>query len=74
MIAVSRRAALAGAAAALLMTAAAPSTVSADTATIKCFGINSCKGHGIGNNACAGKGIVRTSQANCTAKGGRVVS
>jgi uncharacterized membrane protein len=41
--------------------------------TVKCFGINSCAGHG-GNNSCAGKGVVSTTKANCLAKGGKIVS
>ncbi len=69
-------AALAFAAAAMIGATAVPvlQTAPAQAAeTIKCFGINSCAGHG-GNNSCAGKGVVSTTKANCLAKGGKIVS
>lgn len=40
--------------------------------SVKCFGINSCAGHG-GNNACKGQGVVKTSRAKCLAAGGKIV-
>ena len=57
-----------------------------DTAkTVKCSGVNSCKGHGecasadgshacAGKNECKGKGWVKVkSEEECTKKGGTVV-
>ncbi len=47
--------------------------------TVKCFGLNACKGHGscksIGNackghNACKGQGFSMMSKGRCMAKGG----
>jgi uncharacterized membrane protein len=55
----------------------------AEAGKVKCEGINSCKGTGAcaggghacaGKNECKGKGWVETSQADCTAKGGKVVN
>jgi hypothetical protein len=52
-------------------------------ATIKCSGINSCKGTGAcasathacaGQNSCKGQGWVKASKADCDAKGGKVVT
>ena len=40
--------------------------------SVKCYGINSCAGHG-GNNSCKGKGVVSTSKAKCLAAGGKIV-
>ena len=69
-----RHIALSIAAAALIVSASAPVATPVEAATkIKCFGINSCAGHG-GNNSCAGKGTVETTKAKCLAKGGKVVS
>ena len=54
------------------LTAAAP--VAAQQATMKCEGVNSCKGHGAckgasnsckGQNACKGKGHMEMSKADC---------
>ena len=75
MIITRRSTSLAIVAAALFASGLAPiSSVPAEAATkIKCFGINSCAGHG-GNNSCAGKGTVETTKAKCLAKGGKVVS
>ena len=55
-----------------------------DEGSVKCAGINSCKGHGAcasadgshacaGKNDCKGKGWVMASADDCTAKGGTVV-
>jgi uncharacterized membrane protein len=56
-----------------------------DEGSVKCAGINSCKGHGgcasadgsqscAGKNECKGKGWVKVkSQKECTDKGGTVV-
>ena len=55
---------------------------SAKMADVKCSGINSCKGSSAcatatsackGQNSCKGKGWVKTSKANCSAKGGKVI-
>ena len=49
---------------------------------VNCEGINACKGQGScageghscgGQNACKGKGVTQTSEADCKAKGGKVV-
>jgi uncharacterized membrane protein len=67
--------ALALAAAAMIGAAAVPGLQIAPAQaaeTVKCFGINSCAGHG-GNNSCAGKGVISTTKANCLAKGGKIV-
>ena len=54
---------------------------SAGSDMVRCSGINECKGHGscaggghgcAGKNACKGQGIVKTTKAECTAKGGKV--
>lgn len=53
-----------------------------EEATVHCGGINSCKGtsecktatNGCkGQNACKGQGFVTTTEADCTAKGGKVL-
>lgn len=67
-------AATAIAASALLLAAQGPTAAPAYAANVKCFGINSCAGHGAGgNNACKGQGITLTTAANCKAKGGKIV-
>lgn len=47
--------------------------------TVKCFGLNACKGHGAckstgnackGKNACKGQGFQMSSKEKCKAKGG----
>ena len=49
---------------------------------VSCEGINACKGQGScageghscgGQNACKGKGVTSTTEADCKAKGGKVV-
>lgn len=59
----------------------AAGTASGDT--VKCLGIHECKGqsqcgveggHGCaGQNDCKGKGWIKVSQAECDAKGGKVL-
>jgi hypothetical protein len=87
--------ALASAAATLLLagcggksetTKAAPEAApeaAAKVATIKCSGINSCKGTGAcasathacaGQNSCKGQGWVKATKADCDTKGGKVVT
>lgn len=71
--------------AALAQEAASPSGGSvASASTVKCFGVNSCKGHGScksahndckGQNACKGKGFVENLSADqCTQQGGHTES
>ncbi len=43
---------------------------SAAGASVRCFGVNSCKGP---NNSCKGHGIVDLPRAACLAKGGKIV-
>lgn len=75
---------LATAAAALFITGAAMTAApsGAQSADVKCMGINSCKGHGAcktasndckGMNSCKGHGWVPVGSADeCTSKGGKV--
>jgi uncharacterized membrane protein len=76
--------AMATAAAALFTAAAAPVAIAAkDDATVKCQGINSCKGQSkcatattacSGQNSCKGQGWLPTATAKeCTDKGGTVL-
>ncbi|MBL8393770.1 MAG: hypothetical protein JNK99_03320 [Candidatus Accumulibacter sp.] len=76
---------IAAAAAALFAagTIAAPSVYAADAATVRCAGVNSCKGHSEcktakseckGTNSCKGQGWVsKASAKECTDAGGKVV-
>ncbi len=76
---------IAGAAALLIVSGAvtARADESAGSATVKCMGINSCKGQGAcasakndckGTNSCKGQGWVQVSSAQeCTSKGGTVM-
>jgi len=52
-------------------------------ATIKCSGINSCKGTGAcasatnacaGQNSCKGQGWIKATKADCDAKGGKIIT
>ncbi len=70
---------LAAAAAAIVMNTAAVSTPAHADYSVKCFGVNACKGHGSckstanackGKNACKGQGFAMMSKTKCTAKGG----
>ena len=54
----------------------------AKMASVKCSGINSCKGKSAcatassscaGHNSCKGKGWITTSKSECAAKGGKVI-
>jgi len=73
----------AAAAAALFAMGAAPTAQAADEGTVKCAGINSCKGHSEcktakseckGMNACKGQGWVGKKSADeCKAAGGTVM-
>jgi hypothetical protein len=62
-------------------TAVADSKSSKDT--VKCAGVNSCKGHGScsgadhsckGQNGCKGQGWISVSAKECSKKGGTVVT
>lgn len=76
---------LATAAAALFSAAVVPAVHAADagSTTVKCSGINACKGQSkcktaesacAGQNSCKGKGwLVVPSASECTAKGGTVI-
>jgi hypothetical protein len=72
-------AAIAAAAALLVLSATVPVAPAASGYKVKCFGINSCKGHGqckslgnscTGQNACKGMGFIKMDKAACLAKGG----
>jgi hypothetical protein len=50
---------------------------------VRCAGINACKGQGgcagahnacAGQNGCKGQGVVKTTEAECKAKGGTVAA
>ena len=74
-------AAIAAAAAALIGSATLPATSAhAVDYTVKCFGLNACKGNGSckstangckGQNACKGMGVSMMSKSKCLAKGGK---
>ena len=60
---------------------AASTAHAADADTVKCYGINSCKGSSscagaghscAGKNACKGQGFVQTSKDDCAKKGGKL--
>lgn len=63
--------------------AASPKSANAAGASIKCMGINECKGQGAcgvpgghacaGQNECKGKGWVQTSAEDCAARGGTIL-
>ncbi|MCC6715714.1 MAG: hypothetical protein IT496_10820 [Gammaproteobacteria bacterium] len=67
--------------AAMLFAFAPATTVHAEEGAVSCLGINACKGQSAcktaanacaGQNACKGLGISRVSEAECTAKGGKI--
>ena len=76
--------ALATAAATLLLAGVSTTTVTAtEVATVKCSGINSCKGSGAcasathacaGQNSCKGQGWVKATAEECKTKGGTEVT
>jgi len=75
--------AIVAAMAAGLFAAAAPALAhAADTAKVRCEGVNECKGKGgchsasnacAGKNGCKGKGVVDMSEKDCKSKGGKIV-
>ncbi len=78
-LSITSGAALAAAAAALVAGATLPVSAASDY-TVKCFGLNACKGNGKckslgnsckGNNACKGQGFSMISKSKCEAKGGK---
>ena len=69
-------AAMAAAAAMFFTSGLTGVSVAADTATVHCTGVNSCKGQSAcksasnsckGQNSCKGKGFVEMSKADCAA-------
>ena len=74
---------IAGAAAGLILTGAVSARADEKTGgDVYCSGINACKGQGTcaggghscaGENSCKGTGIVKSTEKDCTAKGGKVV-
>ena len=80
-----KKVSLATAAAALFCAVAVPAVHAADagSTTVKCMGINACKGQSkcktaenacAGQNSCKGKGwLVVPSASECMAKGGKVI-
>ena len=75
-------AAVAAAAAALLATGFSGATIAGQSeATVKCSGVNACKGMSAcatatnacaGHNSCKGQGWIKTSKEECDKKGGKV--
>ena len=77
--------ALASAAATLLLAGVTTTSVTAEeakVATVKCSGINSCKGTSLcatattacaGQNSCKGQGWIKATKADCDTKGGKVL-
>lgn len=62
---------------------AASTAHAADADKVKCYGINSCKGHGscaggghacAGKNACKGQGSVDTTKDDCAKQGGKLTA
>ena len=80
-ISVKSGSAMAAAAAALVIGGSLPVTTAQSASyTVKCFGLNACKGNGSckslgnackGNNACKGQGFSMLSKSTCLAKGGK---
>jgi uncharacterized membrane protein len=75
---------IASAAASLILSGAVVARAAGEKTgdTVRCAGINACKGQGscagagnscAGQNACKGKGNVDTSKDECMKKGGKVV-
>ncbi len=71
---------IAAAAAAFVINAAVPAAQAGTNYTVKCFGLNACKGNGSckslgnackGNNACKGQGVTMLGKSQCLAKGGK---
>lgn len=83
MKAFTRGALIAGAAASLVLAGTLGARAEEKTGgDVYCSGVNACKGKGAcagagnacaGQNGCKGQGIVKTSEAACKEKGGKVV-
>jgi uncharacterized membrane protein len=76
-------AAIAAAALSLAMTGLTLTAAPAQADTVKCQGVNACKGQAAckgannscaGQAACKGQGWINTSSANCEKWGGKVIS
>ncbi len=74
--------AIAAAAAALFATGFTATAVASEEATVKCSGINACKGSSAcatatnsckGQNSCKGHGWIKASAKECSDKGGKVL-
>jgi hypothetical protein len=73
---------IAAAAAGLFLAGAPVVSTAADSAKVRCEGVNSCKGKGAcnsasnscaGQNSCKGKGWISMTEKECKDKGGKVV-
>ena len=75
-----KNAVLASAVASLFLSGAAfakDKTAKKSGSSVKCEGINECKGTGScksASNACKGQGLTETSKKDCTANGGKVAT
>ena len=78
----SKGAIIAALAAGLLGAAAPLAASAADSAKVRCQGVNGCKGKSAchsaangcaGQNSCKGKGWIETSEKECKDKGGKVL-
>ena len=83
MITAKKISGVALAAAAATMFAFAPMSATAGEKSVKCSGINSCKGTSAcatattscaGQNSCKGQGWIKATKAECDEKGGTVKS
>jgi len=83
MNSISKGMLIAGAAASLVLSGTIGARADEKTGgDVYCSGINACKGQGAcagaghacaGKNSCKGTGVVKSSDAECQAKGGKVV-
>lgn len=71
---------MSAAVAGLCLIGAGCATQNATAETGKCYGVNSCKGHGdcggknhscSGKNSCKGKGFKKLDKTSCATKGGK---
>ena len=83
MNSISKGMLIAGAAASLMLSGTVNARADEKTGgEVYCSGINACKGQGAcaggghacgGKNSCKGTGVVKSTDAECQAKGGKVV-
>ena len=83
MNSISKGMLIAGAAASLVLSGSVGARADEKTGgDVYCSGINACKGQGAcagaghacgGQNGCKGTGVVKSTKAECDAKGGKVV-